>query len=303
MNLAPDKPAEFRIDVPLADFTTIHLGGAARYFVACQKIDEIISAISFYRTTGDPMVVLGGGSNVVFPDHGFNGLVLKVELKGVSFADDGDYMIVTAQAGESWDDLVKVCVNKCLAGIECLSGIPGTVGATPIQNVGAYGQEVKDTIASVKVIDRGTLDMTEFNSSDCRFGYRSSRFKREDKDRYLIVEVGYRLKKRGEPIVRYQELNDFLRKRENGAENTETKETNLKAIREAVLTLRKKKSMVIDPQDPNSRSVGSFFVNPVLGNSEFADFLLRVRSLSLDEPHDLFGLYLDNARFLRPSRR
>ncbi len=297
MKVAPDKLAEFRTDVLLADLTTIHLGGNARHFVDCRSIDEIISAINFFQTIGDPIMVLGGGSNVVFSDHGFDGLVLRVSLKGISFVEDGDCVVVTAQAGEIWDDFVKLSVDKSLAGIECLSGIPGTVGATPIQDVGAYGQEVRETITSVKVLERSSLELIDFNSSDCKFGYRSSRFKREDKDRYIVVEVSFRLKRDGEPSVKYKELKDLLGKTEDGTQSTPERrnaalrragtghdQTTLGAVREAVMTLRKKKSMVIDPYDTNSRSVGSFFVNPVLDDCQYAGFLSKVNDLGMGVP-------------------
>ncbi len=280
MRVSPDKLAEFRAEVPLADLTTIHLGGNAQYFIICRTPDEIISALSFFQTTGFALVVLGGGSNMVFPDNGFRGLVLKVDLRGVRFEDAGDSTIVSAAGGETWDELVKVSVEKGLAGIECLSGIPGSVGATPIQNVGAYGQEVKDTIVSVKAIDRRSLEVVEFSAADCRFGYRRSRFKEEDKNRFVVVEVTYRLTRGGEPSLKYAELKSYIEsnKESRGDENAERK---LFSVREAVIALRRKKSMVIDQKDPNSRSVGSFFVNPVLNEREHQKFLERVRPYRL----------------------
>ena len=276
MRVSPDKLAEFRAEVPLADLTTIHLGGNAQYFIICRTLDEITSAVNFFQTTGFSLVVLGGGSNMVFPDNGFRGLVLKVDLRGVRFEDAGDSTIATAAAGETWDDLVRSSVEKGLAGIECLSGIPGSVGATPIQNVGAYGQEVKDTIVSVKALDRKSLELVEFSAADCRFGYRRSRFKVEDRNRFVVVEVSYKLTRGGEPSLKYAELKSYIEsnKESRGIENAERK---LFSVREAVIALRRKKSMVIDPKDPNSRSVGSFFVNPVLNEPEHEKFLERVR--------------------------
>ncbi len=280
MRVSPDKLAEFRAEVPLADLTTIHLGGNAQYFIICRTLDEIVSAVSFFQTTGFPLIVLGGGSNIVFPDEGFRGLVLKIDLKGVRFREDGDFTILNAAAGERWDDLVKASVDKGLAGIECLSGIPGSVGATPIQNVGAYGQEVKDTIVSVKALDRKSLELTEFNAAGCRFGYRRSRFKYEDRNRFIVVEVGYRLARGGTPTLKYAELKSYIEshKQSRGADAAEP---TLGEVRNAVLALRGGKSMVIDPKDPNTRSVGSFFMNPVLAEADYDRFLERVAQLGL----------------------
>ena len=279
MRVTPDKLAEFRAEMPLAEFTTIHLGGNAQYFIVCRTVDEIISAVSFFQTTGFPVFILGGGSNVVFPDHGVRGLVLKVELKGIRLDEQGDCTVLVANAGESWDDLVRLSVEKNLAGIECLSGIPGSAGATPIQNVGAYGQEVKDTIISVKALDRKSLDIIEFSAAECRFGYRRSRFKLDDRNRFVILEISYRLIRSGEPALKYAELRDYMesKKLHQGISVGD----KLGAVREAVLELRRKKSMVIDPSDPNSRSVGSFFVNPVLADGKYGDFLERLKRYGL----------------------
>ncbi len=280
MRVSPDKLAEFRAEVPLAEFTTIHLGGNAQYFIICRTLDEIISAVSFFQTTGLPLIVLGGGSNVVFPDRGFRGLVLKIELKGIAFRDDGDSMVVTAGAGEFWDDIVRFSVERDLAGIECLSGIPGSVGATPIQNVGAYGQEVCNTIMSVKVLDRESLEVVEFGPKECGFGYRKSRFKYQDRDRFIVVEASFRLKKSGEPTLKYAELKEYI---ESTGSHPEYKggRRRLESVREAVLALRRRKSMVIDSLDPNSRSVGSFFMNPVLDRVNHEKFLERLEHYGL----------------------
>ncbi len=280
MRVSPDKLAEFRAEVPLAEFTTIHLGGNAQYFIVCRTIDEIVSAVSFFQTTGFPLIVLGGGSNVIFPDRGFRGLVLKIDLKGIRFNDDGDSTIISAGAGETWDEIVKLSVEKDLAGIECLSGIPGSVGATPIQNVGAYGQEVKDTVLSVKALDRQSLQLVEFAPADCRFGYRRSRFKFEDRNRFVIAEVSFRLARSGEPTVKYAELGDYIASMKPESEG-EAGQKKLGKVRDAVLALRRKKSMLIDPGDPNSRSVGSFFVNPVLSRNDHEKFLERLKRAGL----------------------
>ncbi len=280
MRVTPDKLAEFRAEVPLSQFTTIRLGGNAQYFVICRTLDEIVSAVSFFQTTGFPLMILGGGSNVVFSDNGFRGLVLKVDLKGISVRDEGGSAVLTASAGEAWDDVVRFAVDNNLAGIECLSGIPGSVGATPIQNVGAYGQEVKDTIVSVRVLDRQSLGIVDIAAAECKFGYRRSRFKGEDRNRYVVVEVSYRLIPSGEPTIKYAELKEYI---ESGrSREAKAPGSGLADVREAVLALRRRKSMVVDPEDPNSRSVGSFFLNPVLSKDEYEVFLEKSKHFGFD---------------------
>jgi len=274
--MTQEKLINLKKDVNLSEYTTIGLGGKAKYFISCQTVDEIRSAIEFGESNRLRIEILGGGSNLIFPDDGFDGLIIKIDYKGMSFEDDGQYTKATVNAGEVWDDFARMSVEKNLAGIECLSGIPGSVGATPIQNVGAYGQEVKDTIVYVKVISRNSLDVLELNVGRCEFGYRESRFKSTDRDRFVIVEVCYRLKNSGEPSLKYDELLDYIKSKKKNKN-----EISLKAVRESVLALRRKKSMLIDPSDPNSRSVGSFFVNPILSDVEYADFKERLASLGI----------------------
>jgi UDP-N-acetylmuramate dehydrogenase len=242
--------------------------------------------LTFAESKNLSVQILGGGSNLIFPDDGFNGLIVKIDLKGVRFEEQDDCTEAYARAGEVWDDFVKLCIDKNVSGIECLSGIPGLVGATPIQNVGAYGQEVKETIIRVSAIDRKSLELVQFSSRECSFGYRKSRFKGNDEDKFVIVEVCYRLKKSGKPSVRYEELRDYLesRKSKNGNLKTQSGEANLQEVRGAVLALRKKKSMVIDPADPNARSVGSFFVNPVLSEGEYDELTDTLRLRGIEGP-------------------
>ena len=264
--------------IPLSPFTTIGLGGKARHFVSCQTLDHVRAALHLARERHVRVHVLGGGSNVVFPDNGFDGLVIRIELKGISFKEDGDSVRVVAAAGEEWDALVQQCVSRNLGGVECLSGIPGFVGATPIQNVGAYGQEVRDTITQVNVLERQTLEPIEFSNSDCAFGYRQSRFKSADADRYIVFEVTFRLKKNGRPVIRYPELQTFIASSADPGVLSNG-EFALRSVREAVLSLRRKKSMVLDPADPNSRSVGSFFMNPIVSLDELNEVGTRWESL------------------------
>ena len=251
------KPSHIlREHTPLAPLTTMGLGGPARYLAECTSLDAMRACLTWAAAEGLPVQVLGGGSNVLFADAGYSGLVLKVGLCGMAF----NGATVEVAAGEDWDGFVRCCVERGLAGVECLSGIPGSVGATPIQNVGAYGQEVKETIAQVRALDRQTLEEIAFAPAECGFAYRQSRFKGADRDRFIVTSVTYRLDASGQPQIRYPELSRYV----NDAHPT------LAIVRDAVLGLRRGKSMVIDPQDPNARSVGSFFLNPVIAAGAFA---------------------------------
>jgi UDP-N-acetylmuramate dehydrogenase len=241
--------------VPLAPLTTIGLGGTARYFISCAKVAELQQALVFARERKLPVAVLGGGSNTVFADGGFDGLVIHVALSGTTFGADGK---VAAGAGEKWDDLVRSSVERGLAGIECLSGIPGLVGATPMQNVGAYGQQVADVITGVTALDRRTLEVVSLNNRQCVFSYRQSRFKGADFGQYIITAVMYQLEPGGQPKLKYPELAAAVSDR-----------PSLMEVREAVLALRRRKSMVVNAADPYSRSCGSFFMNVVLSKGDF----------------------------------
>jgi len=258
---------EVKEHIILSHYTTLKLGGAAKYFCTCSSIDEIREALAFAKQKNLRTHILAGGSNTIFSDEGFNGLVIKIALTGISITDDGADVLVTVKAGEEWDTLVKMCVEKGYAGVECLSGIPGSVGATPIQNVGAYGQEVKDTIVTVKAIDRSTGQEVSFSNSDCQFSYRQSRFKFQDSGKYIITEVTYRLVKNGKPTINYPEVKNMVEMSVPRSSLANGKEA-LEAVRNVVLLLRRKKSMVVDPNDPNTKSVGSFFMNPVVSNSQ-----------------------------------
>ena len=207
------------------------------------------------------MFVLGGGSNIVVADSGFSGLVLRINIRGVETRIDGDHVVIEAGAGEEWDPLVARCVTNNWAGFECLSGIPGRVGATPIQNVGAYGQDTSETLASVEALDLSSGKLVDLSAGDCEFGYRSSRFKTRDRARFVITRVTYRLTAGGEAAVRYPELQRYLADRD-------VEVPTLSDVRQTVLTLRSRKAMVIDSSDIDSRSVGSFFVNPTVTGEE-----------------------------------
>ena len=244
--------------VPLAPLTTMGVGGAARFFREVHDEATLREALAWADEHGAALRLLGGGSNVVVGDAGFDGLVLRLVSRGVRFEPfDADRVDVTASAGEPWDEFVAACVERDLQGLECLSGIPGHVGATPIQNVGAYGQDVAQTITRVRVLDRETKDARVLTNAECRFAYRDSALKSETPDRYVVLDVTFRLRRGAPPAVRYAELTRHL---EANAGTTPT----LASVREAVLGLRRKKSMLLDPADENVRSCGSFFTNPIV---------------------------------------
>ena len=269
----PQKSEEAFIDslienAPLAPLTTLGIGGPARYFAESASADMLVAGVKWARGRGLPLFVMGGGSNVVVSDEGFPGLVLRVSIRGIETASQGDRVIIKTGAGEEWDTLVELAVANDWAGVECLSGIPGRVGATPIQNVGAYGRETSETLESVEALDLRTLELVEIPARECRFGYRMSRFKSDDRDRFVITRVTYRLAAGGAPLIRYAELERYLA--EQGVTNA-----SLSDVRRAVLAIRGRKAMVIDARDPDSRSVGSFFVNPVVTREEFEEVKKR----------------------------
>jgi UDP-N-acetylmuramate dehydrogenase len=251
-------------DVELAPLTTLRLGGPARRLVEARDEAALVEAVT---AAGEPVLVLAGGSNVVIADAGFDGTVVHVATRGVRRERVGDRVRVTVAAGEPWDDLVAACVADGLAGIESLSGIPGSTGATPIQNVGAYGQEVAETIAAVRVHDRVTGRTEELPPQACGFAYRASRFKY--RDRWIVLSVAFDLRESpvGEPVA-YAELARAL-----GVELGEA--APLAEHRAAVLALRRGKGMVLDPDDPDSVSAGSFFTNPILSADEFEALAAR----------------------------
>ena len=309
-----ERPPIIAERIPLAPLTSMSLGGPARYFASCAHVDDIRLALEWAASAELPVQVLAGGSNTIFADVGFDGLVLKMGLRGVGIDDDGgEDAVVRAAAGEGWDDLVVRCIEADLSGIECLSGIPGSVGATPMQNVGAYGQEVAQTVVSVRAIDRQSLEEVTFGNEECRFQYRESRFKGEDRGRYLITEVTYCLKKEVRPQLRYEELIRHIAAAGSDLSQLSAGRHVSRAVRQAVLSLRRRKSMVLDPADPNARSVGSFFLNPVLSAEEFEDLQERWRRLNgageiaaFDDPagRKVSAAWLvEHAGFARGTRR
>ena len=255
-------------DVALAPFTTLRLGGPARRLLVATTDDELVSAALGPDPEDGPVVLLAGGSNVVVADRGVDGTVVRVATRGVeiSGAPDGTAH-VTVAAGEPWDDVVARCVEEGLAGIECLSGIPGSTGATPIQNVGAYGQDVAETIVSVRVLDREAGEILDLAGEDCGFRYRDSAFK--GNDRHVVLRVTFALRRdpRG-GSARYAELARTL-----GVDAGDR--VPLSDVREAVLGLRRGKGMVLDAADHDTWSAGSFFTNPILDADAFEELAAR----------------------------
>jgi UDP-N-acetylmuramate dehydrogenase len=248
--------------VSLAPMTTFGVGGPARYFAETQDEDDVIMALAFSKTRHLPVFVLGGGSNLLVSDLGFPGMVLKVAAKGVQLEPAGDNILLTAAAGEDWDRIVASCVETNLGGVECLSGIPGFVGGTPVQNVGAYGQETADTLISVRALDRQTEEIVELTREQCGFAYRTSIFNTTHCDRYIVLQVTYSLPKNGIPLVKYPDLQRSLKQ--------STRPPTLSEVRSAVLEIRASKGMLIIDGDPDCRSAGSFFKNPIITNDEYA---------------------------------
>ena len=263
-------------DVELAPFSTMHVGGPARWFFEAHSESHVVNALQWAAARDLSVHILGGGSNIVVSDAGFDGLVIKVSMRGVDFRSVGSQTIFDVAAGEPWDPLVARTVELNCAGVECLSGIPGLVGGTPVQNVGAYGQDVSGVITRVHVVDRRRGQPIALSNEDCVFGYRTSRFKGEDAGRFVVTRVEFALTPGGKPTISYADLISSL-------EQPHVARPSLADVRDAVLQIRRRKGMVIEDDNPANRSCGSFFVNPVVPAAN----LCRVRSISgsADVPH------------------
>jgi UDP-N-acetylmuramate dehydrogenase len=257
-------------NVLLAPRTTLRVGGPARTLVLAESEDELVTVVREVDARGEPLLILGGGSNVVVADDGFAGTVAAVASRGVEIERRGTHHWVTAAAGESWDALVSLAVSEGMSGIECLAGIPGLVGAVPMQNVGAYGQEVKDTIVRVRAWDRDAARVVSFEPAACGFAYRSSVFR--GRDRHVILSVTFALE-RGELArpVRYEELARALDLEIGGR-------APLSLVRDTVIALRRRKGMVLDESDPDTASAGSFFTNPILESAALSALTSRAPS-------------------------
>ena len=257
-----------REGVPLAPYCTLGVGGPARFFLETEDEREVVEALAWAKTHGVAFRVLGGGSNLVVADAGVDALVVKLALRGISTREVGGVIELTAAAGEPWDTLVALAVERGWAGLECLSGIPGLVGATPIQNVGAYGQEVSETLTTLRALDTTSGRIVTLAHADCGFAYRDSRFKSAEPGRFVVLSVTCRLVPGGEPCVRYAELERHLTARGVAS-------PSLHDVRESVLAVRRSKSMVVDAGDENRRSCGSFFTNTIVTEAD-ADRVARI---------------------------
>jgi UDP-N-acetylmuramate dehydrogenase len=246
----------------MAELTTLRVGGPARFLANLSSEEEIEEVTSWGVRRRLPLFVLGGGSNLLVADTGFSGLVLHVAIKGITVQKanaPSDSWLYQVAAGENWDRFVQRTVDDDCAGIECLAGIPGTAGGTPVQNVGAYGQEVSSVIDRVRAFDLNERAFVEFSAAECAFGYRKSRFNTADRGRYAVTRVDYRLKLHGSATLKYADLqNAFAAKAE----------PNLREVADAVRRIRQSKGMLIVEDDPDSRSAGSFFKNPVVSEAQ-----------------------------------
>ena len=263
-------------NVPLGPLTTLKVGGPARFFVEANTIAEVTDAVAFSQSRNLPLFVLGGGSNVVISDAGWPGLALKISVTGINHRHGHDEVVFEAGAGEDWDNFVAFVVAHNCAGIECLSGIPGSVGGTPVQNVGAYGQEVSQTIESVLALDIRDGQLHELCTQACGFSYRTSIFNTTERGRFIVLRVTYALMPEGKPRITYADL----KRQFEGRETT----PNLAETREAVRRIRALKGMLIVPGDPDCQSAGSFFKNPVLSEEQHKDLKNRAAARGLTIP-------------------
>ncbi len=263
-------------NVCLAPLTTLKVGGPARYFTEPRSAAEVAEAVNFARSRDLPLFVLGGGSNLVVSDSGWPGLVVKLAVRGIEERSENGKTFFEVGAGEEWDKFVARAVARNCAGVECLSGIPGSVGGTPVQNVGAYGQEVSETIDSVLVFDLKDGQVRELCAEACGFQYRTSIFNTSERGRFIILRVTYGLTPGGKPRVEYADLKRHFA----GFQQT----PSLTSTREAVRRIRAAKAMLITAGDEDSRSAGSFFKNPVLSADQYDELTRRAAAKGLQVP-------------------
>ena len=288
-----EQLAGVRSDVLIAPFTTFGVGGPARWFVTADTSADVERAYRWVATSGADVLVLGGGSNVIVSDAGFAGLVMHIAVRGRTWTSEGQDVLLTAGAGEPWDAVVAECVARGAAGLECLSGIPGTVGGTPIQNVGAYGQEVAGRIDHVRVFDSQAGECRTLSGGDCAFAYRTSRFKGADAGRFVICDVTFRLRA-GPPTVTYPDIVRYMA--EAGVSSPDIGD-----VRNAVLAVRRAKGMVIDQADADTRSVGSFFMNPVVSRADHDRVAIAAASQPPAYPADGGGVKIPAAWLIEQS--
>src|ERR1700674_2413862 len=263
-------------NVPLAPLTTLKVGGPARYFIEAQTIAEVSQAVEFSRSRSLPLFVLGGGSNLVISDAGWPGLVLKIGITGINHRHGHNEVVFEVGAGEDWDKFVGFVVAHNCAGIECLSGIPGSAGGAPVQNVGAYGQEVANTIESILALDLKDGQPHELCNNDCGFSYRTSIFNTTERGRYVILQVNYALKHGGDAFIAYADLKKYFA--------GWSEKPTLANTRDAVRKIRAGKGMLITAGDDDCRSAGSFFKNPILSADQYQQLSVRASAKNLQIP-------------------
>jgi UDP-N-acetylmuramate dehydrogenase len=265
---------QIRENVPLALLTTFGIGGPARYFAAATTEPELVEALAWAREHGSPVFILGGGSNLLVRDTGFPGLVVQIALRGIAACGDGCFDVA---AGEPWDGFVQRAVDGGFAGVECLAGIPGSVGGTPVQNVGAYGQEVAETIVSVRALDQTTGEFVTLSNAECHFRYRESRFNKDEPGRFVVTGVRFQLRPGGRPNLRYADLQNRFA--------GQSAEPTLHEVAAVVREIRRAKGMLIVAGDPDCRSAGSFFKNPIVPQTLVAGIADAAAVAVGDVPH------------------
>jgi UDP-N-acetylmuramate dehydrogenase len=265
-----------RENVPLAPLTTLKVGGPARYFAEAASLTDVCEALDFARSRQLPLFVLGGGSNLVVADSGWPGLVLKIAIRGIDERAEDGKTVFEVGAGEEWDAFVARAVARDCAGIECMSGIPGTVGGTPVQNVGAYGQEVSQTISEVHALDLRDGQQRVLCDEACGFAYRTSIFNTSESGRYIILHVTYALEPSGEPRIEYADLKKYFAGRSAAPTLIET--------RQAVREIRRTKAMLLVEGDEDCRSAGSFFKNPIVSEAQYTELSVLASRRNLNVP-------------------
>ncbi|HEY3131999.1 MAG TPA: UDP-N-acetylmuramate dehydrogenase [Acidobacteriota bacterium] len=269
------KEAKLEIiqNYPLGPLTTFNIGGPARYFVSVSTEEALQEALQYASTRRMQTFILGSGSNILVSDRGFSGLVISNRIFGFDCRTSDGYATVRVCAGEDWDRTVQRCVEHGWSGLECLSGIPGTIGAAPIQNIGAYGQNFSDVVTEVRAIDRESNSVVRLDNTACEFRYRESIFNTKMNARYVVTGVTLRLAIGGRPTITYQDLKDRF---------ADTSTVTLAEVREAVIEIRSQKGMVLLPGHPGFKSVGSFFKNPIISLTDFEKVQIRLREPSQD---------------------
>jgi UDP-N-acetylmuramate dehydrogenase len=270
-----------REHVPLAPYTTLGIGGQARFLAEARSPEDVRELVSYAEAHDLKLFVMGGGSNLVVSDLGWTGIILHVKIEGILQYSDGGRVVFEAGAGENWDTFVAATIRTNFGGLECLSGIPGMVGGTPIQNVGAYGQEVADTIVSVTALDRENGEIREIPSAACGFAYRSSMFNSTHRDRYIVLRVAYSLLHNAPPKIDYADLQKVFANR--------PKPPSLQEVRDAVRKIRASKGMLLVDGDPDVHSAGSFFKNPVVTLERFLQLDAEMKARGLQFPSYMAG--------------